>query len=185
MIDSDAARAALAADLERVSTGDRHALRRVYERSGPKLFGICFHLLQDAMLAEDALQEVFIKVWQHAGAFDRGRASPITWLSILARNTAIDVARRTRRHADAMTELRQVQATFAPSLALAGVSERDQLLAQCLEALDEHARALLSAAFLEGLTHSELAFRADVPLGTVKGRIRRALVQVRDCVSDG
>src|SRR5512144_3433235 len=89
-MDADAMRSQLAAALSRVASGDRAALRVVYQATSAKLFGVCLRILKDRSEAEDVLQEVFVTVWRKAASFDPGKASPITWLVAIARNRAID-----------------------------------------------------------------------------------------------
>ncbi|SMF67909.1 sigma-70 family RNA polymerase sigma factor [Allosphingosinicella indica] len=182
--DADAARAALAEALRRVADGDRSALKLVYDRTAPKLYGICLRILTDRGDAEEALQDAFLKIWRNAGSFDPKRASPITWLATVTRNRAVDRFRARRpvntRPIDAASE---IAATDAPADA---VIERDQEVAEliaCLKQLEEKDEALIRAAFLQGSTYSELAERGGIPLGTVKSRVRRALAKLRGCLT--
>src|SRR5882757_2665387 len=94
-MDADAARSQHAAALVRVASGDRAALRLIYQDTSAKLFGVCLRILKDRGEAEDVLQEVFVTVWRRAASFDPGRASPITWMVAIARNRAIDRLRAT------------------------------------------------------------------------------------------
>src|SRR4051812_18426866 len=89
-MDADAARSQLAAALVRVGTGDREALRTVYDDSAAKLFGVLVRIMKDASEAEDVLQDVYVTVWRKAALFDPQRASAMTWLIAVARNRAID-----------------------------------------------------------------------------------------------
>lgn len=178
------ARARLAAALGRVAQGDRRAFYEVYQRSAAKLYGICCRILGEGQDAEDALQEAYVNVWRRADRFDATRASPITWLAAIARNSAIDRlrARGTRRHAP-LDEAAEVpdEAPTAEELALAG--HEGAQLTRCLGELAEREAGFIRAAFLEGASYPELAQRAGEPLGTVKSRIRRALLKLRDCMS--
>src|SRR5215510_14602187 len=89
-MDVAATRSQLAAALVRVASGDRAALRLVYQDTSAKLFGVCLRILNDRSEAEDVLQDVYVTVWRKAASFDPARASPITWLVAIARNRAID-----------------------------------------------------------------------------------------------
>src|SRR6266571_2739072 len=89
-MDADESRSQLSAALARVATGDRAALRLVYQDTSAKLFGVCLRILNDRSEAEDVLQEVYVTVWRKAASYDPSRASPITWLVAIARNRAID-----------------------------------------------------------------------------------------------
>jgi RNA polymerase sigma factor (sigma-70 family) len=178
---ADPARTHLVAELERVALGDQNALHNVYQLTSAKLFGVCLHIVGERTLAEDVLQEVYLKVWQGAAGFDPARASPITWLCMIARNRAIDWRRAAGRYEAAMTGAGDV-----PDIQPLETSEADArgLLHQCLDTLEESPRSSIRAAFLEGFTYSELAERARVPLATMKSWIRRGLAQVRKCIED-
>jgi RNA polymerase sigma factor (sigma-70 family) len=187
MKNADRAREKLVEGLESVAQGDRESLRRVYDSTAPKLFGICVHVLRDRALAEDVLQEVYLKVWQNAGAFDARRASPITWLCVLTRNTAIDWRRALARQDGAVSRMHDMDALHAPGVWDWRVEDGDwkNVLGKCLEELDDRPRSFIRAAFFEGFTHSELAARIDVPLGTLKSWIRRGLAQLKACIDHG
>jgi RNA polymerase sigma factor (sigma-70 family) len=185
MIVAEPARKRLTTELERVALGDQAALRTVYELTSAKLFGVCLHILGERALAEDVLQEVYLKVWQGAAAFDPARASPITWLCMIARNRAIDWRRAAGRYDAALAGAADVTQTQPAEMTGEEIADTGGLLHQCLDALEESPRTSIRAAFLEGFTYSELAERARVPLGTMKSWIRRGLAQVRKCIEDG
>jgi RNA polymerase sigma factor (sigma-70 family) len=182
----DGARARLVRALGDVAGGDRAALKTVYEMTAAKLMGVCLRICQDHAAAEDVMQEVYLKVWDRAGRFDASRASPITWLCTIARNTAIDW-RRARR----MGDTSPVEAVLdlpdgRPSAdALLEAGETRARIFDCLDALDEKTRGAIRAAFFQGRTYPELAAAAAVPLGTMKSWIRRGLLQLRGCLGDG
>lgn len=185
MIAAELVRARLSAELERVAQGDRAALRAVYDLTSAKLLGICMHFLSDRALAEDVLQEVYLNVWQGAAAFDPQRASPITWLCMIARNRAIDWRRASGRYEAAVRAAADdmpVETTTGDGGSAA--EERHQLLHRCLATLEAAPRASIRSAFLEGFTYAELATRASVPLGTMKSWVRRGLAQLRKCIED-
>lgn len=183
---SDIARKHLGAALARVASGDRAALRQVYDLTSAKLFGVCLRISQDREAAEDILQDVYIKVWNRAGRFDPTRASPITWLCAIARNTAID-ARRASAGPTMVGEA--LAAEIADDRALAPElidAEQDRArILDCLEALEEKQGRAIRAAFFDGFTYSQLAERMAVPLGTMKSWVRRGLLQLRECLGDG
>ncbi|UZK67676.1 sigma-70 family RNA polymerase sigma factor [Sphingomonas sp. M1-B02] len=180
---TEPARALLSAELARVAQGDKAALRTVYDLTSAKLFGICLHFLPDRALAEDVVQEVYLKVWQNAAAFDPQKASPITWLCMIARNRAIDWQRASGRYEAAVRAAGDVMPAEAGELG-SDVEERHRLLHQCLNSLESEPRSSISSAFMEGFTYSELATRASVPLGTMKSWVRRGLAQLRKCIED-
>ena len=187
MIDTaaSASRDRLVASLARVAEGDQAALRAVYDATAAKLFGVCLRISGDREAAEDILQQVYLKVWDRAGRFDPERASPITWLCAIARNTAIDWRRANGG------------ATHLPENAAAAVADDSPLAPEvidaatqrarifdCLEALEERPRRAIRAAFFDGLTYSQLAEAMAVPLGTLKSWVRRGLIQLRGCLGD-
>jgi RNA polymerase sigma factor (sigma-70 family) len=183
-MDAEAKRTQLAAALVRVAGGDRTALRIVYQDTSAKLFGVCLRILSDRSEAEDVLQEVYLTVWRKAGSFDPARASPISWLIAIARNRAIDRLRAS----GVLRKMEPIEAASAASDPAPDAAERvefaqqHQRLADCLNELEARHAAAVRAAFLDGTTYEELATRMDVPLGTMKSWIRRALLKLRACL---
>jgi len=168
-----------------VDTGneDRSAFERIYRMTAPKLFGICLRICEDRQAAEDVLQDVYTTIWKRAGAYDPGRASPITWLAAIARNRAIDWRRARGPIAwapdDVLGELKD-EAPGARETMLADELERE--LYRCLDELEEETRGSIRQAFFGGLTYAELAERRGVPLGTMKSWIRRGLHRLKGCL---
>ena len=149
-----------------------------------KLFGICLRILGDQKEAEDALQDVYINLWQRADRYDPERASPISWLATFARNRAIDRLRtgKVRGGAVPVEEAAPLPDETPLADALLVDAERTAQIHQCLGKLDERTRIQISSAFFDGYTYAELAERADVPLGTMKSWIRRGLQKLRACL---
>lgn len=172
----------LASILESVARGDRKAFARLYERTSAKLYGICLRLLGNEAEAEDVLQDVYVTVWQKAARFERGRASPITWLAVLARNKGIDRLRRRTIKSESIDAAADVKDDSPLPFELAEQRQEAGRLTDCLEELDERPRAMIRAAFLDGATYPELAEREGVPLGTMKSWIRRAMQRLRGCL---
>jgi RNA polymerase sigma-70 factor (ECF subfamily) len=178
------AREALRAAMVRLAEGDSAALEEIYSATRVKLFGICFRILGDRKEAEDALQDVYVNLWQRADRYDPERASPISWLATFARNRAIDRLRtgKVRSGAVPVEEAAPLPDEMPLADALLVDAERDAQIHQCLSGLDENARTYIRAAFFEGYTYAQLAERADVPLGTMKSWIRRGLMKLRTCL---
>ncbi|GFE76915.1 sigma-70 family RNA polymerase sigma factor [Novosphingobium sp. TCA1] len=176
----------LSSAIQLAATGDPVGLRRVYDMTCAKLFGICLRICGDREAAEDVLQDVYVKVWRRAGAFDPNRASPITWLATIARNAAIDWRRADHRFDFAPEGVALTIADESP-LADAVVEGEDQSrrLRLCLEGLQPQQSLAIRRAFLDGLTYQELAECAGIPLGTVKSWIRRGMQKLKDCLGDG
>lgn len=169
--------------LGRIALGDRDAFRLLYERQSARLYGIALRLTRDAGLAADALQEAFFQVWQHAGAFDAARGRAETWLISLLRYRALDLLRRQRRE-DPVAEPQSPDLRDESPDAIETLSRQHEAdaLRRCLETLPADRRALLTAAFLDGFSHQELAQRLKTPLGTIKSWIRRSLAALKECL---
>lgn len=182
--DEDSERSRLTAALQRVATGDRPAFQEVYRRTCAKLLGVCLRISSDREEAEDVLQEVYVTVWRKAAQFDPARSSPITWLATMARNRAIDRVRASGRRITTPLEAIDEPADETPS-ALDGLlaAEGEHDIATCIEELAKGDAVLVRTAFFEQATYAELAARTGLPLGTVKSRIRRALIKLRGCLS--
>jgi RNA polymerase sigma factor (sigma-70 family) len=177
-------RAALSAALRRVASGDRAALHEVYRRTSAKLYGVCLRIFPEASDAEDALQDAFVNIWAKAGSFDPARASPITWLVTLTRNRAIDRLRASGRRLTAPIEAAHDTADETPDAeaCLIAADERARVN-RCMETLAQGDAAMIRTAFFEGATYADIAERGRMPLGTVKSRIRRALMKLKACLA--
>ena len=170
--------------LAQVALGNRQAFDSLYRSTAGKLFAICLRVLVERPEAEDVLQEVFTTVWRKAAQFDAGRATAAAWLAMIARNKAIDRLRAMpARQARNQLELAQdVEDPGASPPQQAQAADDRVQLERCLELLDPHRRSLIRAAFFDGSTYEELADRVPAPLGTIKSWIRRALLQLRECL---
>ena len=178
---SPEAREALKAAMARLADGDRAALEQVYSATRVKLFGICLRILGDTKEAEDALQDVYINLWQRADRYDPERASPISWLATFARNRAIDRLRtgKVRGGAVPVDEAAPLADTMPLADDMMIDRERAARVHHCLDTLDDNARENIRAAFFDGRTYGDLAETSDVPLGTMKSWIRRGLMKLR------
>ena len=169
-----------------VATGeeDRGAFATLYRLTSAKLFGICLRICGERQGAEDVLSEVYLTIWRRAGAFEPGRASPISWLATIARNRAIDWVRANARHraapADAVPELADDRPLASETML---ADEEEQRLHLCLDQLDDKQRSAIRDAFFDGVTYAELAERRNVPLGTMKSWVRRGLIRLKDCLN--
>lgn len=169
--------------LARVQLRDRAAFSDLYSATSAKLFGVCLRVLNDRALAEDVLQDVFVKVWNKADRYRVTGHSPMTWLITIARNQAID---RLRSSGPATTDIDQI----AP-IASAGPDPEGQLIAAdearrvvaCLDTLEPNRAEAVRAAYLDGKTYADLAKRFDVPLNTMRTWLRRSLITLKECLS--
>ena len=178
------AREALRDAMIRLGEGDQAALEEIYRATRVKLFGICLRILADPKEAEDALQDVYVNLWQRADRYDPDRASPIAWLATFARNRAIDRLRTGKVRAGAVSVDEAVPLADETPLAdmLLVDAEQAAQIHKCLSTLDDRTQGHIRAAFFEGKTYAQLADAADVPLGTMKSWIRRGLMRVRSCL---
>lgn len=172
----------LAGMLEAVAQGDRSAFARLYDRTSSKLYGIGLRLLGSESEAEELLQDVYVTVWQKADRFDAAKASPITWLAVLARNKGIDRLRKRSTKSEPIEAAVHVEDDSPLPFELVNRAQEAGRLWDCLDELDERPRAMIRAAFLDGATYPELAEREGVPLGTMKSWIRRAMQRLRGCL---
>lgn len=168
-----------AALVRAVAAGDARALESLYARYGTIVFGMVYRLLGDRQAAEECTQDVFVAVWRGAASYDEGRSRVTTWVLTIARNRAIDVARR--RAARPVDPHESVEpADHAPDAAdLVTAADHSARVAEAMAELPEAQREALTLAYFDELSHSEIADRLGLPVGTVKGRIRLALDRLR------
>lgn len=178
------AREALRAAMVRLADGDSAALEEIYDATRVKLFGICFRILGDRKEAEDALQDVYVNLWQRADRYDPERASPISWLATFARNRAVDRLRtgKVRGGAVPVEEANPLPDEAPLADALLVDAERNAQIHTCIKTLDDNTAKHIRSAFFDGYTYAQLAEAADVPLGTMKSWIRRGLQKLRQCL---
>ena len=164
--------------LAQLCQGDKEALVRLYDEFSGLVYGIAMRVLRNRTAAEDVVQEVFLQLWRRPAAFDaqRGRLGP--WLAVIARHKAIDVLRKEKFEADSeenSVPVSRANPASAPAHFSADSDKAKQLMAQ----LPPDPREALEFAFLDGLTHVEIAARTGTPLGTIKSRIRLGLTFLR------
>ncbi len=168
--------------LDRIVARDERAVADLYDRHNRLLYGLILRILRDRGEAEEVLQEVFVLVWTRAETYNVALGSPAAWLVRVARNRAID---RLRSNA---VRLRAVEAAPLPDAAAspetcAADSERQRVVKRALDTLPADQRVLIEQAYFLGLTQSELAERFQLPLGTVKTRIRTGMMTLREQLS--
>jgi len=161
--------------LRRLSGGDPSALGELFDLYAGLVNGLCLRILRDAAEAEDVVQEVFLQAWRQASRYDPQRGSPEAWLCTMARTRSLD---RLRRRA----ARREEPGDKAPAATAVPRPEETLAVRQALAALSVDQRAALELAYYEGLTQSEIAERLHEPLGTVKTRIRTALLRLREAL---
>jgi len=184
----------LAGLLARTALGDRRAFQSLYERTSAQLYAVVLRIAHDRAHAEDVLQEVYVNVWRAARGFDAAQGQPLTWLTSIARNRAIDSLRRGKtqpslRFADAAVEdegdddvYASVADDSANPLSLLTQASDARALTLCMQGLSAAQRQSVALAFFDGLSHAEVAEQLRQPLGTVKSWVRRALLTLRQCL---
>ena len=175
--------------LGRMGRGDDAALAELYDRHARPVYSLALRILQDAADAEDVVQEVFTQAWRQASRYDPSRGAPAAWLLTMARSRAIDRLRARRVRPDGLglpDNLRDIPDPpdkSTPADAQLVSAEQVERVRKALSALPLLQRVALELAYYEGLTHAEIAERLEQPLGTVKTRIRLAMLKLRDVLA--
>src|SRR5688572_17952154 len=162
--------------LRRIVDGDPRALGELYDVLAPLVHGLALRILRDRRDAEDVVQEAFVQAWQQAARYDPARGNVAAWLCTIARTRALDrLRRRTARREDPGDSFEH--GADAPR------AEETLAVRKALESLPPDQRRALELAYYEGLTHTEIAARLDEPLGTIKTRIRTAMIRLRQTLA--
>ena len=172
--------------LQKTAQGDQLAFKKLYEETSPKLMSLCLRLMRTEALAEDVLQEGFIKVWQKADSFSPGKGKALTWMSTVIRNKGLDKLRSLKTKA-AETEIQYEGLEFASADLqpdnLEDLSQDVKGLMACLDKLKPDQRECILLSYYYGHTHQELSIKMGRPLGTIKAWIRRGLEDIRPCLT--
>jgi len=169
--------------MQRVARQDRAAFAALYRATSAKLFGVILRILRRRDLADEVLQEVYVRIWQHAGRFDGTRASAVTWMAAIARNAALDAVRmRTHVSMDDAPEALEVRdpGPLAPELLELG--EDIDRLRRCIGDLEPERQQIVRLAYLDGLSREELSQRFGHPVPTIKTWLHRSLKRLKDCL---
>jgi len=169
--------------LQKTAAQDRAAFRQLYSQSSSKLMGVLLRILNNRAESEDALQELYTKVWLKAGRYDATKGRGMTWLIALTRNLAIDRLRQRPDHVsddDAMAAAADPAPRAETRLIATGEARR---INDCFAALEPDRAAALRGAYLTGLSYIDLAARHDVPLNTMRTWLRRSLLKLKECMS--
>ena len=172
--------------LQKTAQGDQLAFKKLYEECSPKLMSLCLRLMKTEALAEDVLQEGFIKIWDKAESFTPGKGKAMTWMSTVVRNKGLDKLRSLKTKA-AETEIQYEGLEFASADLepdrLENLSQDVKGLMACLDKLKPDQRECILLSYYYGHTHQELADKLGRPLGTIKAWIRRGLEDLRPCLT--
>jgi len=166
-----------------IAMGDRLALKQLYDAIAPRLFAILVRMVKRREVAEDLLQDTFVTVWKKAHQFDSRRGNARAWLFSITRRKAIDRLRVANRESLGLEgDVASLEATdelWAPGLD----SETHITLGRALDALRPEVSRAMKLCYYHGLTHEELAYELNVPLGTAKSWIKRGLAQMKQCMT--
>ena len=187
--DSQASRESVDAELmQRVAAGDRQAFSDLYDRFSGPLYGTALRILQDPAEAQDVVHDAFVNVWEKAATFETGRGNAFSWVLTSVRNRAIDRV-RTRRRSELLANAPQADVEHlttdaGPSGSETAVSSDEaRVVREAVAGLPPEQRRSLELAFFGGLTQEQIAARLGEPLGTVKARIRRGLLKLRESLA--
>jgi RNA polymerase sigma-70 factor (ECF subfamily) len=167
--------------IQKCAARDRAAFRTLYRDSSAKLMGVLLRILKERAEAEDALQEVYTRVWLRADRFDPARGRGMTWLIAIARNLAIDRlrARPEAQSDDGLDTVQDLAPRAETRLLAMGEARR---MADCFQTLDPDRAAAVRGAYLEGLSYAQLAAHHAVPLNTMRTWLRRSLLRLKECL---
>ncbi|MGF6089028.1 sigma-70 family RNA polymerase sigma factor [Pseudomonas sp. 18173] len=168
--------------LAQCSLGDRRAFETLYRSVGPRLHGVALRFMGRPDLAEEVLQESFVRIWNNASRYEAHLSAPMTWMINITRNQAID---QLRKHRDRPLSDLEEQALVdeAPSAHdLLNSTREANALSRCLDSLESMQRQSITVAYFQGLSCSELAEHLAAPLGSVKSWIRRGMERLRRCL---
>ena len=176
-----------------VGQRDAAALRALYDRTAPRLFGLALKLVRQRELAQDVLQEAFLTIWRVANEYRGSLSPPMAWLGLIVRSRALDALRRRKAAREDVSDslsdsddgdspIDHLESADPGPLEQTQASQAARALQGCLSMLEPRQREVLTMAYLRELSHGELAQQLKLPLGTVKTWIRRSLEQLRGCM---
>ena len=168
--------------MRRVALGEEEAVAELYDRYSALVFKLSIQFLSNQAEAEDAVQEVFVRLWKTADRFDPRKAKLVTWVMLITRRHLIDRIRRkaVRPKQHELSEQHEVSATETPMPSNILLEERNTMLWQALQNLSEMQRTVIERAYFQGFTLREVSRQLDAPLGTVKSALSRGLLRLRE-----
>jgi RNA polymerase sigma-70 factor (ECF subfamily) len=169
--------------LAEVAKGDESSFAELYQATSAKLFAVALRILRTREVAEEVLQESYFRVWERAKDFDPRIASPITWMSAIVRNRALDeVRRRVARPFSDDANIEDIESEDEHPLEALGRKEDIERLLRCLDRLEPEKRQIVRLAYLDGMSREALAKRFDRPEGTIKTWLHRSLALLKGCL---
>ena len=169
--------------LSRVVQADQSALAAFYDKSSRMVYGVALRILSDPSAAEEVTLDVYMRVWSQAGTYDSSRGSPLAWLMTIARNKAIDRLRNTegpKRHEQPLEEFHTMIASGDNPETTTALAEGQLQVRQALRRLSPEQREVIEIAYFRGLSQSEIAEKLEIPVGTVKTRMRTGMLKLRE-----
>jgi len=184
--DSHARNQRLADLLAHCHNGSESAFEELYRLSSAQLYGVLLRILRIEAIAEEALQDSYVKIWQKAGTYSPDAGSPMAWMYSIARHQALDELRRrgSREDQENRAQPGVIESTPDRTKPLHEMGEDAQLIMLCLNRLPEQARLCIVRAYCEGFSHEELSQQVDSPTSTIKSWIRRGLISLRKCLDE-
>ena len=172
--------------ITRTADGDQESFEKIYRRYSGAIFSTAYRILNDQQAAEDVMQDVFVQIWDKAGTYDSHRGKPLTWTMTLTKNKAIDRLRSQQRR-NRLREEFEHESEIAPvreHIASDNVNqiEKGKIVRSAVMKLSSQQREAIEMAFFAGMTQSEIADQLHEPLGTVKARIRRGMMNLKDII---
>ena len=170
--------------LERVATGDKVAFGELYEQTAPRVLGLIRRLLVDHSQSEEVAQEVFLEIWQSASRFDPNKGGATTWILTMAHRRAVDRIRASQssRDRDTRVGIRDYSPEFDSVSETVEVRLENERVKLAMNQLTELQRQAVTLAYYKGFSHSEVADLLQVPIGTVKTRLRDGMIRLRDAM---
>ena len=175
-------RADLAAQIALVARGDSAAFDAVFEQIGPSVFGVARRVIRDPAQSEEVTQEVMLEIWRNASKFDPNRGSATAWVMTLAHRRAVDRVRSVQKEADRERRIATADIPYDEVVEAVESSFEHERVRRCLNSLTDVQRESVTLAYYRGYTYGQVAGLLGVPTGTVKTRMRDALIRLRDCL---